>query len=1085
MKRLITVALAALGLAAAHAAVDGTNVWVGAATGGSWSNVANWRAESPTGKTVAELLAGTAVYDLRGLASGATVTNDYTLGNTVGGSYSATDLVIGGLIAGGEAGDEWTVAYGAGANPFRFASSATLDVRGGALTWRGGTSVNGYPVTRPVKTGAGVFRFAEATGNASFNLWEAAMTVNEGTLAFTNQSAKTYAFKFAGESRLLVEGGTASLGSVFTDDGISTVPVAEVREGAVLDFATSYNTYYPNWSGDFAGDGVIQVSNGGSMQFKDGAKTGPFAFAGTYRAQNATATFGALGANPSASAEVASSGWLRFTSSQALARLFGDGVDGGVAVPEGATLTVTGPDEAAADVFKGRIGGAGGFVKDGADYTLTLDGASTYAGATRVKAGTLALRRGFSRKGLCAMWRFDSEADFGRATLPDGLALEVSAGDVANVSVIDDGVSGSALRFAGSSSTRTTGCTLMATATDPMNEALPHNGQPFTVSFWMRPTKGACGKYTNFLHLDQINNGSVGWGKGGFFFGSTQNGNNPFHEFAFYTGGWSGSGKGTTATSSNEVASVKFEAPEYLLDGTWHHVVGTYSNRVVTLYVDGVKRDSVTRTSDLKLPSGAALQLGNFGADGNHKYAGDLDEIQILRGAWSDAEVAAEYAAKVPVASDPLPAPFARWMFDAIETADDGNTLVFRDSGSHGLDLKCVATNSASAGPACAAMTYPEDLGGGYVRLNTLGDHLRLKDASAFASAFPKGGAVTVSARLCNANGAAFLILGDGTKAGSIIFRFAPAAPRELAIYAGAWSTSTGSQVNYQYSGVGFPIIGKVTPEQGACWSVATVTYDPAFKELRCYLDGALMYEHVGSVTLAFNPVDVIFGAAAFDATTGTASSFQTGVTMDDLAIWDAALDASQVRAHVRALRFGGDATKPVLPAASPVTVDAGATLRAEETFHRVASLAGAGTVEIAGSASFAAASWTGFTGAVCGLGELVLEGSERLPAAASVSANVRFAGITVTADDATATEPFVTTTGRVTVPAAGVLTFAGGTAVPGRAYPIARGDSYDLPADTSGWTVSPATGTGKVKFRVRDGVLYAWVPGGMALIIR
>ena len=244
------------------------------------------------------------------------------------------------------------------------------------------------------------------------------------------------------------------------------------------------------------------------------------------------------------------------------------------------------------------------------------------------------------------------------------------------------------------------------------------------------------------------------------------------------------------------------------------------------------------------------------------------------------------------------------------------------------------------------------------------------------------------------------------------------------------------------------------------------------------------MYESVGSATLAFNPVDVIFGAAAFDAESGTASSFQTGVTMDDLAIWDAALDASQVRAHVRALRFGGDATKPVLPAASPVTVDAGATLRAEETFHRVASLAGAGTVEIAGSASFAAASWTGFTGAVCGLGELVLDGTERLPAAANVSADVRFAGITVSSDEA-ATEPFVTTTGRVTVPATGVLTFAGGTVVPGRAYPIARGATYDVPTDTSGWTVSPATGTGKVRFRVRDGVLYAWVPGGMAVIIR
>jgi autotransporter-associated beta strand protein len=1083
MTKMVGAALVAVaGTLAVRAGVDGTNVWIGAETGGSWSNVANWRAESPTGKTVAELMAGQAVYDLSGLASGAVVTNDYTGGNTVGtvtgGTYKTNELVIAGVIASGAAGDEWTVAHGSGANRFHLANPFTIDVTGGTLTWRAGTTTSNYPYQKPVKSGTGTFRFAEPTNGSSLSLWENVMTVSEGTLAFTNQSAKTFAFKLDGTGRLCAEGGTVRLGSVFTDDAVSTTPVAEAKAGAVLDLATSFNTYYPNYSGDFAGEGVISVSGGGSMQFKNGQKTSPFAFTGTYRANNATATFGTLGANAAASAEIASSGWLRFTSSQTLARLLGDGVDGGVSIPTDGALTVTGPGGTANDVFKGRLAGAGGFVKDGADYTLTLDGASDYAGATHVKAGTLALRRGFYRKGLCAMWRFDDADDFGHSTQPMGtLPLQVSAGDSSMMEIISDGVSGHAIRFKGDASDKAKGCKLRTTTVAPMNAVLPRSGQPFTVSFWMRPSATGCGAYPNFLHLDKLSSGSMSWGNG-FYFGSVMRNSpsNPFHEFAFYTCGWGVKGKDTSATS---VASVRFDDPQYLLDGAWHHVVGTYSNKVVTLYVDGVKRDSVTRSGDLYVADDAYLELGNYGADTNHKFAGDLDEIQILRGAWSDADVLAEYEAKKPCATaeDLLPTPFAHWTFDKKETVD--GAAVFRDSGTRGLDLKCVATNSAGTGPACEAMTYPEDRGGGYVRTATMGDHLRLKDAAAFASAFPKGGSVTVSARLCNANGAStFMILGDGTDAGSVKFAFG-GCPRVLSVAAGVWTS--GNSVNYQFSDRGFPCYDRVPPEKDANWSTVTVTYDAAAKMIRYYFDGVLMYGPA-KMTLTFNPVDVVFGAASLSGT--TVSGYQTNVTMDDLAIWDVALDDNQVQAHVRALRFGMDATRPVLPAGSPVTVDAGATLRAEETFHRVGALSGAGTVEIAGTASFAATNWTSFAGTVKGAGELVMEGTERVPSSASVSADVRFDGIAVSADEAAAT-PFVTTTGRVTVPATGVFKVVGGRVATGRAYPIARGGSYSYPADASGWTFEPANDAARMRFRVRNGVLYATISGGLLVIIR
>lgn len=1079
---ILSCALAALGLSVAQAAIDGTNVWIGAETGGSWSNVANWRAESPTGKSVAELMKGSAVYDLSKLASGAVVTNDYTGGNTVGktpgGTYPTEALVIGGIIAEGAEGDEWTVACTTGAHRFYFAQPSTLDIRGGTLTWRGGLHWNSYPTKQPIKNGSGTFRFAEPT-SGSLSFWENKMTVNEGTLAFTNKSATTFCFLLNGTSRLCAEGGTVRLGSVYTDDTISTVPVTEVRSGATLDLATSFNTYKPNYSGDFAGSGVVQVSGGGSMQFKNGKKTGPLAFTGTYRAENATATFGSLGANAAASAEIASSGWLRFTSSQTLARLFGDGVDGGVSIPAGGALTVTGPGGDASDVFKGRLGGAGGFVKDGADYTLTLDGASTYMGATRVKAGTLALRRGFYRKGLCTMWRFDDADDFGHSAQPMGsLPLEKHEGDLANVECIADGVSGRALRFTGGASDKTTGCTLRTATAEPMNAALPLNGQPFTVSFWIRPNEDGCGLYPNFMHLAPLTStGGQDWNGGGFHFGSVRTSGetkNTFHELAFYTTGWTVSGK---SNNTNKVASVRFDNPKYLLDGAWHHVVGTYSNRVLTLYVDGVKRDAVTRPWDFGLPSNAYLWLGNFGANGdrNHKFSGDLDEIQILSGAWSEADVAAEYAAKKPCATaeDLLPTPFAHWTFDTRETVD--GATVFRDAGAHGLDLKCCATNSASTGPTCAAMAYPENLGGGYVRTATSGDHLRLKDATAFASAFPKGGSVTVSARLCNAQNGVFMILGDGTDAGSVKFSYG-SCPRVLTIFTGTWGGGA-SRVSYTYGNRGFPLRNTVSPENGAAWTTVTVTYDAEAKTVCIYFDGVRVYGPRSGVTLAFNPVDIVFGASTLDGT--TVSGYQQNVTMDDLAIWDVALDANQVQAHVRALRFGMDATRPVLPADSPVTVDAGATLRAEETFHRVGALAGAGTVEIAGSASFAATNWTAFAGTVTGSGELVLEGKERVPATVGVSADVRFADITVSRDEGQTATPFVTTTGKVTVPATGVFAFDAEHALLGRTYPLARGGSFVLPADTSGWTVTPAHAAATLEFRVRDDVLYAVIGGG------
>lgn len=148
---------------------DGTNTWIGAASGGSWKNPANWRASSAAGYTVEQLFQRYAVYDLRGLAAGAVLTNDYSGGNVYNLRNSTGQTFVYGLVASGSPGDVWTVVPGSSAGAVRFCAPATIDVEGGTLDFRtplaGGST---YPVMTPTKRGSGAFRL----GVPNTFLWE-------------------------------------------------------------------------------------------------------------------------------------------------------------------------------------------------------------------------------------------------------------------------------------------------------------------------------------------------------------------------------------------------------------------------------------------------------------------------------------------------------------------------------------------------------------------------------------------------------------------------------------------------------------------------------------------------------------------------------------------------------------------------------------------------------------------------------------------------------------------------------------------------------------------------------------------------
>lgn len=271
-------------------------------------------------------------------------------------------------------------------------------------------------------------------------------------------------------------------------------------------------------------------------------------------------------------------------------------------------------------------------------------------GAVEVRAGRLRFDDAFRRTGLAAMWSFDDPEDIGYDIAPaHSLPVEVQADSTDWPTLVEDGVSGRALHF-GNSSMKTGGMLFRRSDASPRG-VTPSGNAAFTFSFWMRPTAGACGRGPNFLRIGKMTGSrdSMPWDTSSFYFGSVQNGfSKSFEALCFYCcPNWTRDGE---IGNTNNVALAVFRNSDYLMDGRWHHVVGTYANRRMRIYVDGEMMDERRRTSDVKIGSDPAASIGLWGTNGdvNHKYAGDLDEIQWLAGEWSPETVKAEYENRRP-----------------------------------------------------------------------------------------------------------------------------------------------------------------------------------------------------------------------------------------------------------------------------------------------------------------------------------------------------------------------------------------------------------------------------------------------------
>ncbi|MBO4551470.1 MAG: DUF5013 domain-containing protein, partial [Bacteroidaceae bacterium] len=128
-----------------------------------------------------------------------------------------------------------------------------------------------------------------------------------------------------------------------------------------------------------------------------------------------------------------------------------------------------------------------------------------------------------------------------------------------------------------------------------------------TIEFWMRNDQNV-----NYTH--QV---GPGWGK--FLFHNSSNGT--------LSVGWDSGG-----TNRLNVSGV------FTTLGKWNHIAIVINGSVLTLYVNGVKKGTITSTTFSGLVAFGDLQFGRT-SDSNQWWLGGLDEIRVWKTARTQAEV--------------------------------------------------------------------------------------------------------------------------------------------------------------------------------------------------------------------------------------------------------------------------------------------------------------------------------------------------------------------------------------------------------------------------------------------------------------
>lgn len=1066
--RMLKAVMVTVGLVSFSVEAAVTNYWT-SASGGSWSVASNWTAKNANGTDAAVVHNAERVYDFSALASGETVTCD------------VTGIVPMAMVFAKKAeGDHWTVTASSGCNLSVTSKSISVLIPHGTKLTYAMRITNAYGGTVNLTfTGGGTVDFA----TASWAPYCMRTILDNTTFEYNGVSDPPMAFRLQGDDACLkLMKDMSALG--FDSLGSGT-PVIDLN-GHTLTTRSGYSGYCNFvWNGRFQGSGTF-VSNGGVTELFG---TSPVA-AGTYTLQNGDLNLKAGAPLPAeATVNTALAGRLCSSNDQTVADLYGDGVSGGVVIPAGTTFTAGTSDTSSTRVLGGRLMGGGAFVKDGAGYTLTLAGSNRHTGGTRVKAGTLALRSSMEA------------APAPRQDVYPDAAIHFDFEDAANL-VTNRTTSDIVFTSANSNPCYQTngvvgrGLYVNKKGYTATSDKLPGLADDFTISVWLKPDASQATQQWGqvFLQGDWTSTRGLRW-----------------LAYSYDT-------KIFTRTISKCADGTTFDHSYYFPNSAgvpwpqqgWHHYVVVAGNGCTsrTLYMDGVQ---VAKDSMVYGISTNILMKATFGGS---EYAGCIDEFILTKGAWTAEQVKAEYErsrVSLPEARDPaldLPQPVAHYAFD--DPANPG-----KDSSGNGYDLVNPGTifipemgkdkgNSATYTVKDVAIKddVPETFGT-CAYFSSANHNVLVYPADAPApSRMPVGNApfsVSVRYQMSRSMGPTLVGWGDEGATNRHWRVMNGSSPAFSKIETIADGNSHGS------SGALSGVLPGAEMKQRITWTHVVWTWNPTEKKFRGYYDGLYKNEVVLASPLDIVPTNLVIGCGTRARSWNSESEkFFTGY-IDDVRIYDCTLTADQVKTLVRSLESG--MVGSTLPEGAAVTVDAGATLQAQGLGHVFGSLAGEGTLDVLPGARVTLSNGVTFAGTLKGRGALRATGSGTVTLAA---ANNVFAGyleakdgtlalagayplaivriysngcvtgdglaapaelvdgLVLTTDMTGANLPAVATTGKVTIPPTGRLTFSvlpqhGGTLV------LAQGGSLDLPSGLSGWTCDCPSDLYKVTFESRD----------------